>query len=272
MNCDHVRRQLLAAGHPDRPPAEVQPHLAACEPCRLWQERLVGIERAIPLIPVPPSQKKRQLLRTILAGKGGEWESPQAGRVACSPTQTRAASHSPTIPMHHALTLMAAAILLLVGGWWLFRHSPNPHTAQQPRRQAPLPDPLLANLSEGFVRLTQNRTPRERVEELGRFVDHLHDRTQQMVPAADAATLRRVARLYEQVVHDGMVRGGRALAGDQRAVVLQPLAERLNQMWQDAELWSHKAPTGSDEPLRQIAAVARTGNEQLLALVREGTP
>jgi hypothetical protein len=279
MNCNHTKRQLLAAAHIDRPSAEVAAHLAQCPACRSWQERLLAIERQIVQLPVPRSQGKRRVLRELFAGQAtpangnaGEWESPQKDRVACSPTQDPAASHSPTIPWPHALTLAAAALLLAVCGWWLFTGSPNPHSARAARPAPPPPDPLLAGLSEGHLRLSQARSPRERVEELARFVDHLHDRTQTLAPIADAATMQKIARLYERVLSDGVMRGAQTLARDQRQAVLSPLAERLARVGDEAEHWAHGAQPGSGEPLRHIAAVVRTGTQRIRALLEEGTP
>lgn len=271
MNCDRIQRQLLAARHPEQPSAEAAAHLAQCPACRLWQERLVGIERQIPQLLIPRSQAKRRLLRHILAGRGGEWESPQADRVACSHTQDGAASHSPTLPLYHTLTLVAAGLLVAVGGWWLLRASPNPHTALV-ERQAPVPDLLLARLSEGHLRLSQAQTPHARVAELARFVDHLHQHTQTLAGVADPATLQILARLYERLVRDGIVRGAQAVARDQRRANLSPLAERLARLGDEAEQWVHEVPPSSAAPLRQIAAVARAGDRQLRTLVQGETP
>lgn len=271
MNCDHVQRLLLVARRPEQPSAEAAAHLAQCPACRLWHGRLVGIERQIPQLPVPSSQAKRRLLRHVLAGGAGEWERPRADRVACSPTQDDAASHSPTLPLYHTLTLVAAGLLVAVGGWWLLRASPNPHTAQV-ERPARVPDQLFARLSAGHLRLAQAQTPQDRVAEVARFVDHVHQHTQDLASVADPATLQTLARLYERLVRDGVVRGAHAVARDQRRTSLVPLAERLARLGDEAERWVHEVPPGSAAPLRQIAAAARAGDRQLRTLIQEETP
>ena len=66
MNCTTIQRRLLAAEQPDRPAAEVKSHLAECPACRAWHRRLVQLERHIPLLPVPPSEGKAELLHHLL--------------------------------------------------------------------------------------------------------------------------------------------------------------------------------------------------------------
>lgn len=271
MNCDQLQRQLLVARHPEQPNAEAAAHLAQCPACRLWQARLVGIEQQIPRLPVPPSQAKRRLLRHVLAGSAGEWESPRADRVACSPTRDGGTSHSPALPFYHALTLVAAGLLVAVGGWWLLKASPNPHIAQA-QRPAPRPDPLFAQLSEGHLRLSQALTPQDRVTEMAQFVDHVHQHTQTLAGLADPATLQVLARLYERLVSDGVVRGAHAVAREQRQTTLGPLAERLARLGDEAERWVHEVPPGSVASIQRIVAAARAGDRQLRTLIHEETP
>lgn len=274
MNCDRAKTLLMGSHDPSRPANEVAAHLEQCAACRNWHEGLVRIERRITQISVPRSQAKRELVRTLLAGKGGEWEDPSADGVASSPTQDETASRFPTIPLHHALTLMAATVLLAVGGWLLLARSPTPQMATVVvRRAPPRPDPLLTQFSENHLRLTQARSLGERLEELGRFVDHLHDYTRDQTISAEPATLHNLARIYDRLVSEGMVRGARTLKPLEREKVLAPLAERLARVEEDAERWARAAAPNSAEPMRQIAAVARLGTRQLHALIREeGTP
>ena len=270
MNCDRAKTLLLGSPEPDRPSDEVAVHLEQCAACRNWQASLVRMERRITQIPVPRSQAKRELVRMLLAGKGGEWEDPSADGTACSPTPDETASRFPTIPLYHALTLMAATLLLAVGGWLLFVRSPNPQQAAVVVRKAPpRPDPLLTQFSEDHLRLTQARTLGERLEALGRFLDHLHDYTRDLTITADAATMKSLAKLYDRLVSDGMVHGARTLKPVERDRVLSPLTERLARVEEDAERWAGEAAPGSAVMMRQIADVARVGNRRLHALMRE---
>ena len=55
MTCETTRLRLLRSERPDRPPADVQPHLAECAACRAWQRGLTRLERRITELDVPPS-------------------------------------------------------------------------------------------------------------------------------------------------------------------------------------------------------------------------
>ena len=68
MSCETTRQRLLQSEQPDRPPADVQPHLAACAACRSWQRGLTRLERRVTEIDVPPSAPPADLLRQILNG------------------------------------------------------------------------------------------------------------------------------------------------------------------------------------------------------------
>ena len=69
MNCQVVRKHLLGSERPGRPPAEASAHLAACAACREWQQRLVQMEQAMSLLPVPPADAARAaLVRRVLTG------------------------------------------------------------------------------------------------------------------------------------------------------------------------------------------------------------
>jgi len=72
VNCTVCQRRLLSAEQPDKPAVEVKNHLGQCPSCRVWQRRLVQMERQISLLPVPPSTAKADLLRRIVGPSPAE--------------------------------------------------------------------------------------------------------------------------------------------------------------------------------------------------------
>lgn len=272
MNCQTVQCQLLAAPDPELPPAEVAHHLAECPACLAWQERLAHLERQIPQLPVPRSRDgKRELFRKLHEGKESEWEAPSNDRVPSSQTQPLAGTHSPTIPWHHGLTLLAAGLLLAVSGWFLLKKSPTPELARH-TRQPPPRDPLLAQMLDHSVQLAQISTPRERVVQVRRLVDDLHRRTEDLRPLASVDTMTHLARLYERVVQEVVVESARRVPLDERRAVLLPVADQLARVSDQAELWLQDAKATGINPLLHIRQVTRAGDQQLRLLALEGAP
>jgi predicted anti-sigma-YlaC factor YlaD len=100
MNCAAVQRRLLQIERPERPPAALRHHLARCARCRHWQRRLLRLEANVPRLPVPPSGAPAKLLQEIRK-ESGRARTPGKGR-----------------PRALQALAVAAAVLLVVFGWW----------------------------------------------------------------------------------------------------------------------------------------------------------
>src|SRR5262245_1081491 len=105
MNCRAVQHRLLLSETPDQPGDELLVHLQACAACRQWHQRLLRLEQAVPLIPVPASTARRRVLRQVLSTP-----AVPAGRV-------------PPVPKIHAGWLTR---LSPVAAWsWWHRQDPQ---------------------------------------------------------------------------------------------------------------------------------------------------
>src|SRR5438094_7547159 len=107
MSCANVRRCLLQAEHPDRPPASVQQHLARCAACRKWQRRLVRLEQNVSCLPVPRSQVKADLLQQVLSTAIDTKVNETARRYPTYRARLLARAHALT---HKAWALAAAVV------------------------------------------------------------------------------------------------------------------------------------------------------------------
>jgi hypothetical protein len=180
VNCTIIQRRLLAAEQPERPAAEVQSHLAECPACRAWHRRLLHLERHIPLLPVPPSEGKAELLRHLLRA---------APREALPPTlrwATAGAKERALRKLSLAFA-MAAALLLFALAWWAWPH----HTI--------LPSPPLPDFDKERIEkvLATAKTPRERVLKLADLAEEVHREALGLEKDADGLALK--ARLYSRV-------------------------------------------------------------------------
>jgi hypothetical protein len=102
MKCREIKYFLLGSENPDEPPADVQAHLAVCNVCQEWQNRLVQIEMNLPFLPVPQTAARSTLLKRIQ--DSGQWavgsgEKKQSGQLVVSSGQKAAKGPSSSVPM-----------------------------------------------------------------------------------------------------------------------------------------------------------------------------
>jgi hypothetical protein len=178
---------------------------------------------------------------------------------------------------------------ILVGGlisraWQGAREVPQaqlPGNLLQPQGQAaqtapaatlPAAGNLVNRVVECDLRLAQAESARQRVEALAELADALRDEAQALGKAAGPQSVEAVAQFYGKVVRDGVVQLARALPREQRREVLDPIAARLVRTTLDVEHLAQQAEPATAEHLRVVAAIAREGDVQLQALVREGAP
>jgi hypothetical protein len=157
--------------------------------------------------------------------------------------------------------VMAAALLFLALGLW----TNGPHF---PNWQ-PQPDALLAQVMHHDVRLASARSPRERMESLADLADVLQVDARELADAAAPDDLGALARMYERVVKEGIVKQARAAPAADRAKVAEGVAERLQKAAEDAESVAKLQPEERAEPLHAIARAARAGEQELLHIDRK---
>ena len=103
------------------------------------------------------------------------------------------------------------------------------------------------------------------METLAEFADALHRETHTLAPAASVEDLQELAEMYGHVIRDGVVAAARKLPAAERRDVLDPIRAQFVRVERAAQRRAES--TSSPEPFRQIAAVAKKGNEQLRVLV-----
>jgi hypothetical protein len=228
MTCQTLHRWLLEAEPRRRMPAELRAHVADCPRCQRLQHYLRRIEQNLALVPVPPTTARSAFLREFLAPAG----PPIVAAPVVAPPPARSWRY---------LAAVAAAVLVLIGSGVIFY-------ALRPDAETVAPAPvarrpqLLDNLLERDLRLAQATTQRERVEALADLADDLHGETQFLTLEANPTDLDTLARLYAQVVREGIVPRARDLPAAQRRSVLVRIAERLLETASAADRRSKEAP------------------------------
>jgi hypothetical protein len=252
MNCETSQRSLLAADRPDRPPAAVQAHLARCPRCRQWQRRLLQLERQVPLLPVPATTAKADLIWRLLTDSPG-------------PSVPRAPTLEPKQWLWAAAGL-AAVFVLLVNSWSVLLRPPDRPAAVAPKPPA-APDTMLAHLLQRSLRLAEATSARQRVEGVAGLAELLHGESGTLGRLAEADDVEALARLYERVIQEGVVARAQALPAAELRDVLEPIAGRLAQAGREADGLAREVPAASAGWVQSLAAVSRKGEEQLRALM-----
>lgn len=276
MNCKVVQRRLMSMEDPARAPADLHAHLAGCDGCRDWHSRLILVEMAIPLVPVPRSRAKNDLLRRLMP----ERRSARIQEPIFSPDPADAsllpfplpAPASPPLTWSRAKRLIAgvAALVLLLacGAWVVYQWSNTPDVSLADPK--PSRDILLASLVNCDVRLATATTPKERVEILADISQFLCDQSRAMALESSPEELHTLAKLYDKVIRDGVLKQAKGIPANQRRGIILPIADRLSQTARVLDRLIQKVDEDScKKPLQEIANSAREGNRGLYSLIVE---
>jgi hypothetical protein len=271
MNCTFVQGRLLSLEDPSWVPEELRCHLEFCDHCRDWHDQLLLLEQHVSQVPVPRSRAKSRFLRQFLQESSKE-VAPQSVPAERSSARPRLLPLPlPAVPavgprLSRAAGL-AAAVVLIVLGWWIF--------SQRTSVSEPAPsavkagaDPLLASLVQRDIRLATAHTPRERLEILADMAQELQDTTRTLAQAVSGEQLQGLASLYDQLVREGIVKQAQALPAGERPM-LRPLADRFARTAHTFEQLGQKLPATLSGPLQTVVAAAREGNRHLFGLLAE---
>jgi hypothetical protein len=267
VNCTVIQRCLLTAEQPDQPAADVQIHLAECPACRAWQRRLVQVERQIPLLPLPPSSAKAELLRRIR----GMTPSDTARPAVAEPPPLSWFPLAPG-PKERALRklsvafALAAALLIFALSWWVWPHNVVPPSGagsltRQQRDQN--------KLDERLARVLRGETPQERLLKLADLAEDVHGEARALVHHTDK--LDQWARFYARVVSENLMEQARRLPPAERPAVLEEVAVRLTRTNSDALRLANELKDSAPKSAAsfdRIALAARKGGQDLRALMR----
>jgi hypothetical protein len=269
VNCTVIQRRLLSAEQPDQPAAEVKSHLAQCPVCRAWQRRLVQIERQIPLLPLPPSTAKAEMLQRILGTVPGDAvrpaiaEPPNPWRSPLAPGPKERGLRKLSVAFALAASLSIFALV-----WWSWPHSKNTVPSPQVVRWAA----DQGRLEQRLHKVLLVKKPQERILQLAGLAEELHDEAAKMVDNVEKREkLDQWARFYARVVSKDLMEQARQLPPAERPAVLEEVASRLERTESSASQMVTKlnntAPK-SAAPFNQIALAARKGEKNLRSLMQ----
>ncbi len=266
MNCEVCQRQLLSGESPESPTAAAAAHVADCAACREWLLRLAQLERAVPYLPVPPSEAARSaLMRRILSQKEGPAPEPCERRrrsiamVLGSWVMDPHASPRRRVAAG-LVTGVAAALLLFVIGWvvWYGGNQPNPG----PAPKAPV-DPLVLELRRLKIDADETTNPSDRVKVMASAAKELRGRAGSR--AGSDAELTQLAELYTRVVNEGIMKTVEGLSPEERRSLPASIAAEFEEADTDWRRLSQQTGLSGRaiKALEGAALAARNGKAQL---------
>ncbi|HEY7310568.1 MAG TPA: hypothetical protein VH643_14485 [Gemmataceae bacterium] len=263
MNCTVIQRRLLSAEHPDQPAADVRSHLNQCPACRAWQRRLVQVERQIPLLPVPPSTRRTELLQRILGPVPGDVahqpiaEPPNHWRHTLAPGPKERGLRKLSV----AFALAASLLIVALACWFWPKDSPRPTP------------PVVVKQTHGLeqrlrkVLLVEKR--QERIRQLAGLAKEVHDEARGLVD--DTEKLSQWAEFYSRLVGEELLEQARQLPPGERPAVLEEVAKGLGGTESNASRTAaslERSAPKSAASFKQIALAARRSERDLRALLR----
>ena len=258
--CQAAQNRIFALPDPRQVPDPLRSHLDGCASCRRWWAGVGQLERLLAGLPAPPPAADRKaLLLDELTSAGPVIRSVPAA-VPHDRFRLPAGVWKP-------LAAVAAAGLAVGGAWVLVKGSGKPNVTQAaaPRH------PLLESVVKRDVALSRAGTPADRLRALGDMADDLQTEARDLARVANPDELRDLARWYDRVVREGLVKQAaklpvHALPPAEKVALLDALAARLAASGTAADELAKEAPPGAKEPLRRISEAAREGHQRLTAL------
>ena len=262
MTCDVATHRLLALPDPRQLPDDVRAHLVSCAACQGRSVALVRIEELIPRIPVPAASEsvKQAFLDKIEAetpvirtmpvlprrDSGFQWQKALAGRWQTAAT-------------------LATGVLLTFGVWWT---ASSPRTTVVAEAAPPRYDGLSKEV-RSLVALTRAESPTQRLTAWTGAEADLRQELRTVYRVAAEDDLRALARRYERVIDDGIVRQATQLPEHlpptERQSLVGTAAGQLTEAETEARRLAASAPPPTQKQLQRIADLARDGRLKLLA-------
>jgi hypothetical protein len=257
VNCTVIQRRLLAAEHPEQPPAEIQNHLAQCPSCRLWQRRLIQMERLISQLPVPPSAAKELFLEGM---KGEGRRREHAALVHPSSFLLHPFKRERGLRKLSVAFTLAASLLVFALAWWSWPHNPVAPPDSTRYEQAKLEQRLSSSLLVD--------TPKECVVRLAKLADEIHGEARALVDNSER--LEQWSQFYSRVVGEHLIAQARKLTPEDRQAVLADIASRLVKAESEATRLATQCKINaprSAAAFQKIALVSQKGERNLRELM-----
>jgi hypothetical protein len=256
--------------------ADLAGHFKNCAGCQAWRRLLVHVDSAIVNAPVPASdgKAKRQLLAQFRPAAAPQAksktrsETPSSVKKVVSPIMPA----PPRRPLGERLAklwpagLVAAGLLVVAIGWTVFSGK-NPDKNQT---VAATPDPLLEKAVSAKVKLDSASSPAEKVAVLDDLAKGIHSQAESLARVTSGNEMESLAKMYEQVVADGLVAQARAVPREDREKALAQCRDSLTKTQQDATRLAGEAPAGSVQPLKDIARIAAESRNTIAQLMQQG--
>jgi hypothetical protein len=263
MICREAQRWLLSAEAPQGAPEEVCGHLRGCRKCRRLRRRLLRLEGAVRDVPAPvPSPAARAALLARLEPTAGAAPFSTNGKpekAAPAPRRGRL-----------ALVLRAAAVLLVAClSLWALRPGPSPPAAGPQQPAAPAGGDVLAQAMERHLKLAEGLPAAERLRVLADLAGDLRGESLRQAQTPAPANLPQLARLYRQVLTEGVLPRAGRLPAEQRRQVLRPLADELRRAEGEVQQVARQTAAEAARSLQGLADAAREVRLRLDALLTE---
>jgi hypothetical protein len=168
---------------------------------------------------------------------------------------------------------LAAAVLVVLGGWSLLTPSGSPPvlTVETPNY------PFLKQIVQRNVALANAKKPVDRLQILGGLAEDLSTEARTLARVASPDELWDVAKLFDKV-KDGVVKQAEQMpadtltlgARDERKTQLDALAGKLSDVATKTEKMTGEVPPEAKDALQKIVDSARAGEKKLREMANAG--
>jgi len=268
MNCETARNRLMALPDPAAASDALAAHVDACSACQAWSRLLAQVEEGIvATAPAPGSGRVKRQLVAQFREAGPAVKAKPAGSgsrilAAIQPAPVRPTAGERLARLWPA-GLVAAALLLGVLVWSSLQ-KPNDGTAVA----ALPPDPFLDKAVAAKVKLDAAPDAVARLAVLDSLQQSIREEATSLSKVTPGSDMESLARMYEQVVAEGMVEQARLMTADERKAKLPAYTNRLSAAEQEANRMAAEAPPGADRPLKGIARAAEKGRIELARMIQ----
>jgi len=282
MNCASARNRILALPDPAALPESLAGHLNGCPGCQAWHRVASQLDAAVATLAVPESDgsRKRQLLAQFAGAPAPTAEpkkapsqitrrkqiikKPMPTKATVIPSGTRQSVGERLARLWPA-SLVAAAILIGAVSWAVFGGKQKENQALASAG----PDPMLQDIVAAKVKLDTAPDAAGRVEVLATLADTIHAEARSLSKVTPGPEMTSLARMYEQVVREGLMPQARELTAEERRTKLRAVRQKLEEAEQDANrLIADGVPVGSDQAIKDIAEAAKAGRTELAKLIQ----
>jgi hypothetical protein len=263
MDCQVVQNKLIAQADPRLIPESLRVHVMSCAACRAWAEQAARLEALVEQLPAPaaPGGRKADLVGKLSRGE------PIITRPAAVPAPVR---RSPSLEFlernAYVIGGLAAAVLVALGAWAFF-----PRTGPKPEMAALPDDPFLRKMVDRDLALAKADTPARRLQVLAGMADDLSAQARGLARVASPEELRDLARWYDKVVKDAIVKQAERMHGPTvtpaedraRSEALNALTRQLGETAAETDKLLGSVPPEAKPALQKIADAARDGQKKI---------